>query len=122
MFQRAGLEEERIESVFVRFLRFANLGREPIRRDDIAPANPIKVVIEGTRTLDIALEGITRSVNKAAISGQVLSENLSCANISFDFLDYKDGALIKVLTVSGNNELKLSGDVIGMPEGIKKSE
>ena len=53
LFQRKGEPEEKIESVFTTFLKFANLGKEPIRGTDIAPANPLRVNIEGTRTLDI---------------------------------------------------------------------
>ena len=40
----------------------------------------------------------------------------------FDFLDYKDGALIKILTVGNKGKISLSGDIIGMPEGIKNIE
>jgi hypothetical protein len=41
IFRRKGEAEERIANAHVRFLRFANLGKEPIRRSDIAPANPL---------------------------------------------------------------------------------
>ena len=118
-YQRKGLQEERLESVFTRFLRFANLGREPIRREDITRLNPLKIKIEGVRTLDIALASITRRVNNLAITNQSLSENSAYADITFDYLDYKDGALIKILTVGGEGTVILSGDIIGMPDGIK---
>lgn len=118
-YQRKGFRKERLESVFTRFLRFVNLGREPLRREDITHLNPIRIKIEGVRTLDIALAGVTRGVNNVAINNQSLSENSASADITFDYLDYKDGALIKILTVSDEGTAMLSGDIIGMPDGIK---
>ena len=119
LFQRKGSGEERIESVYTTFLKFANLGKEPIRGHDIAPANPVKINIAGTRTLDIQIAGITRKVNSVSLRNQVIEQERASAEVYFDFLDNKDGALIKVLTVGNKGKISLSGDIIGMPEGIK---
>jgi hypothetical protein len=119
LFQRKGSGEERIKSVYTTFLKFANLGKEPIRGNDIAPANPIKINIEGARTLDIQIAGITREVNNVSLRNQVMEREKASAEVRFDFLDNKDGALIKVLTVGNKGKISLSGDIIGMPEGIK---
>ena len=116
--QRPGLPEERIKSAHVRFLRFANLGKEPIRREDIAPANPLAIIVEGVRTLDISVAGVTRPVNKLTISELSVSADTSRAEIVFDFLDYQDGSIVKVLTEGGAGTMRLVGDIIGMPGGI----
>jgi hypothetical protein len=122
LFQRTGLPEERIKSVYTHFLRFVNLGREPIRKTDIAPANPLKIAVEGVRTLDIGVATVNRPVNKVIISNPTISEHISKADITFDFLDYQDGAVIKILTEGSKCKIELSGDIIGMPRGIKKSQ
>lgn len=119
LFQRKGSKAERIESVYTTFLKFANLGKESIRGSDIASANPIKVIIEGARTLDVQISGITRKVNNVFLRNQVKEDTEASAEVYFDFLDYRDGALIKILTVGNKGEISLSGDIIGMPEGIK---
>jgi len=119
VFQRKGSIEERISSVYTTFLKFANLGREPIRGLDIAPANPISVKVEGARTLDIQISATTREVNNVSIINRSINDNDSSAEIRFDFLDYQDGALIKILTVGNKGKISLSGDIIGMPNGIK---
>src|SRR4030042_2956046 len=121
LFQRKGADEERIESVYTTFLKFANLGKESIRGNDITPANPVKINIEGTRTLDIQIAGITRKVNSVSLRSQVIEQERASAEVYFDFLDNKDGALIKVLTVGNKGKISLSGDIIGMPEGIKNA-
>jgi hypothetical protein len=118
-YQRKGFQEERFESVYTRFLRFANLGRESIRREDIAPANPIQVKIDGVRTLDIALTQVSRRVNNIEITGQSISENSASAGLAFDYLDHDDGGLIQILTVTSQGAVSLMGDVIGMPNGIR---
>jgi len=120
IFQHHGKPEERLDSVYVRFLRFANLGRESIRKDDIAPANPLRISVEGVRTLDITLSGVSRSVNRVALTKQSISEDNYSANITFDYLDNKDGAVIKILTVGGEGTPVIYGDIIGIPSGIKK--
>jgi len=121
LFQRKGADEERIDSVYTTFLKFANLGKESIRGNEIAPANPVKINIEGTRTLDIQIAGITRKVNSVSLRNQVIEQERAAAEVYFDFLDNKDGALIKVLTVGNKGKISLSGDIIGMPEGIKNA-
>ncbi len=117
--ERKGMKEERIESVHTTFLRFANLGRESIRGIDIAPSNPLRVEVEGTRTLDIKVAGVTRKVNDIQMDNQVLEDNRASAELNFDFLDYQDGALVKILTVGDEGKISLEGDIIGMPEGIQ---
>lgn len=119
IFQHHGQPEERLDSVYVRFLRFVNLGRESIRKDDIAPANPLRISVEGVRTLDITLSGVSRSVNRVALTKQSISEDNYSANITFDYLDHKDGAVIKILTVGGEGTPVIYGDIIGIPSGIK---
>ena len=122
LFQRKGSTAEKIESVFTTFLKFANLGKESIRGSDIAPANPIRVNIKGARTLDIQVAGITRKVNNVSLKNQVKKGEQASVNVNFEFLDYQDGALIKILSVGNKGKISLTGDIIGMPEGIKNIE
>ena len=119
VFCRKGEKEERISSAHVQFLRFANLGRESIRRTDIAPSNPLRVYVQGARTLDISLSSASRAVNGVTASGVELTDHSAYADINFDFLDFQDGGVVKVLTEGGSAKIQLVGDIIGMPEGIR---
>lgn len=122
LFQRKGSIEEKIGSVYTTFLKFANLGKEPILGSDIAPANPLKVTVKGARILDIQVAGITREVNNVSLRNQVKEDEQASAYVAFDFLDYRDGALIKILSVGNKGNISLEGDIIGMPEGINNIE
>jgi len=122
LFQRKGQGEERLSSAHVSFLRFANLGKEPIRGTDIAPANPVRVSVKGCRVLDIALAGASRPVAKVVVSGVVLGKEESHADIAFDFLDYQDGGVVKILTEGVRGKVMLTGDIIGMPSGIRRCD
>lgn len=113
--------EEVIDAAFVSYLVFANFGKEPIRAQDIAPSNPFRIEVEGARILDISLSGVHRDVNRISVRDIELGE-VSSAMIDFDFLDFKDGALIRVLSTARSAKLKLIGDIIGMPEGITRSD
>lgn len=122
IFERKGETEERISSAHVQFLRFANLGKEPIRRGDIAPANPLRVNIDGVRTLDIALSGSSRPVARVDIANIDLGREHAQADLTFDFLDFQDGGVVKILTEGGRAKINMSGDIIGMPEGIRRCD
>jgi hypothetical protein len=122
LFQRKGSITEKIDSVYTTFLKFANLGKEPIRGNDIAPANPLRVTVKGARILDMQVAGFTREVNNVSLRNQVMEAERASAYVDFDFLDYQDGALIKILSVGRMGNISLEGDIIGMPEGIKNIE
>jgi hypothetical protein len=119
----AGAEtEEVIEAAFVSYLRFANFGKEPIRRTDIAPANPLRIAVENERVLDISLSTQRRKVTRVALGEPAVGEDGGSAAITFDFLDLRDGAIIRVLTTGPRARLRLLGDIIGMPAGIRQSD
>lgn len=122
LFQRKGQGEERVSSAHVTFLRFANLGKEPIRGTDIAPTNPVRVTVKECRVLDISLAGASRSVANVSVSGVVLDKKESHADILFDFLDYQDGGVVKILTEGAIRKVALTGDIIGMPSGIRRCD
>lgn len=122
VFQKKGSPVERIESVYTTFLKFANFGKEPIRGSDIAPTNPIKISIEGTRALDISIAGFTRKVSNITLKNQIVGDTQASANVDFDFLDFQDGGLVKILTVGSKGKISITGDVIGMPDGITDVE
>lgn len=117
-FKASGGAEETIEGASLRLVRFANLGRESIYGRDNAPANPIRIEVAGARVLDIGIVDVKRKVNQIELSPPALTEGGGTADINFDFLDYKDGALIRVLTTGEAGSIKVVGDVIGMPSGI----
>jgi len=122
IFKRKGEMEERISSANVQFLIFANLGKEPIRRCDIAPANPLRINIDGERTLDIALSSSSRTVAGIDIANIELGKEHTQAELTFDFLDFQDGGVIKILTEGESAKINMSGDIIGMPEGIRRCD
>jgi hypothetical protein len=118
---RAGAadEDEVIEAAYVTYLRFANFGKEPIRSQDIAPANPLRVRVTGTRVLDISLAGVRREVTQVRTGDPDLGEEESSATVSFDFLDQEDGGLIRILSTDRKaKSIELVGDIIGMPAGV----
>lgn len=122
LFQRPGGPEERIGSAHVRFVRIANLGKEPIRRIDIAPASPLKLVVDGVRVLDIAISSVSRSVIGLKLDDPRYTDDAAEVLLTFDFLDHEDGGVIRILTVGGRGEVTVIGDIVGMPDGIKRSD
>jgi hypothetical protein len=122
VYTKAGGQDERIDAAFVHFLRFANFGREPIRREDIAPHNRLRIQVEGTRVLDFAIEAVRRSVCAIALEQNIPSGEFEEANVDFDFLDYHDGALVRILTISPPKRVELVGDIVGMPAGIVRAD
>lgn len=121
-YKRGDGEEEVVEAAFVTYLVFANFGKEPIRAQDIASSNPLRIEVRGARVLDVSLAGSHRDVNQIELRSIDLDENSASAEITFDFLDFRDGGLIRVLSTTRAKNLQLSGDIIGMPEGMSRSD
>jgi hypothetical protein len=113
-----GKTDEAIGAAYVTYGLLANLGREPIRRGDIAPANPLRIEVDGARVLTIEVERATRSVCQISLGTASASGNTTAAPLTFDFLDGADGALIRILSDGRPSDVRLVGDVIGMPSGI----
>ena len=111
--------EEQIDSAYISYLRFANFGREPIRRTDIATADPLRIEVLGVRTLSIRLETTTREVTKLRVSKlSVEDPERSVAPVDFDFLDYHDGGLVQIMTTDRPKDIRMRGVVVGMPDGV----
>jgi len=121
-YKRGDGGDEVVDAAFVTYLVFANFGREPIRAQDIAPSNPLRIEIEDVRVLDISLAGSHRDVNRIQLDSVSLGNQMSSAEIRFDYLDFQDGGLIRVLSTGRAKKLKLRGDIIGMPEGMIRSD
>ncbi|HYG09842.1 MAG TPA: hypothetical protein VD835_07715 [Pyrinomonadaceae bacterium] len=122
-YERVGAEPVNIKGAYLWLITLGNLGKEPIRREDIAPSDRLRVVIRNAKVLDIAKAGITREViNFDVVPFEEKADGLAESIISFDFLDYRDAASIRVLTDSAEARITVQGTIIGMPEGIKAQD
>lgn len=115
-------DEEVIDAAYVTYLRFANFGKEPIRANDIPAATPLTVCAAGDRVLDISLSASRRPVSRIQIEPLSSGDTASNAALSFDFLDFHDGGVIRVLSSGRHVEVSLAGDIIGMPAGITRAK
>jgi hypothetical protein len=119
--ERPGTDPRIFDAAYLTFVRFANFGREPIRKDDIAPANPLIVEAETDapgEILDVSLSSSSRRVTSVAVGDTINLAQSAQSRIVFDFLDYHDGGIIRVLSSAQPTSVKLRGDIIGMRTGI----
>ncbi len=70
--------------------------------------------------LEVSLVGVTREVCQIALSQVDRDDGIASAHLTFEFLDFLDGALVRVVTDNKYSEIALEGTIIGMPEGIRK--
>ena len=112
-------EQKEIESAFLTEFRFANFGRDPIRADDFVPRNPVKLLVEGCKVLDISMSGVAREVNGIRLKNVQTESDKASVEILWDFLDHKDGARIRILSDGKPRNLEMVGDIVGMTQGIQ---
>jgi hypothetical protein len=120
VYDRDGADPVSIKGAYLTFVRVANLGKEPIRRDDLAGSDHPRLSIQNSRILDWGIAGCSREVINFSLSPA--DEGNECNNtflLGFDFLDYQDGVLIRFMT-DGPPNVSLQGTVIGMPKGIPR--
>lgn len=131
VYEREGAAPVNVQGAYLRFVKIGNLGKEPIRREDIAASDPLRIVIRGAKVLDIATASVSRKVinfridrfEESEIQNDThqlrnLKDIVTDATISFDFLDYQDGAIIRILTDTRRARISIMGTIIGMPEGV----
>ena len=119
IYEKEGVEPVNINGAYLHFVRIANLGKEPIRREDLVTSDPLQLQILDATVLDIAVASVSRQVINFALSRlDETDKTISIAKLSFDFLDCRDGAVIRILTNSPSAKLILQGTIIGMPAGI----
>jgi hypothetical protein len=107
-----------VHGCYVTTVMLANLGREPIRREDLAKSDPLRLEISNAKVLDIAEAGVTRKVIGFELSAPVDRDGVVTAEVTFAFLDHQDAAQIRVLTESPRAKIRVLGTVVGMPDGI----
>lgn len=119
IYEREGTEPLNVKGAYLRFVRICNFGKEPIRRDDIAASDPLRLEIEHARILDLAVADVSRKVINFQITpNQSNDGGATSTQITFDFLDYLDGAGIRVLTDRPRTSIRLLGTIIGIPGGL----
>jgi len=112
-------EQEEIQSAFLTEFRFANFGRDSIRADDFVPRNPVKLVVEGCKVLDISMSGVAREANGIRLGEVETKGDVASVEVLWDYLDHKDGARLRILSDGRPKNLVMFGDIVGMPQGIQ---
>jgi hypothetical protein len=121
VYEQRGARAIKVKGAYLHFLRIGNLGRDPVRRQDLVPSDPMRVEVRGGKVLDIAITSKPRpGVNFSVGPVQVRTDGSSSTEMEFDFMDCGDGAVITLLSDSPQAAIKVEGSVIGMPDGIRR--
>jgi hypothetical protein len=124
VYKQADAAPTYIEHAFTQFLRFINIGHVPINKSDLTDVDALRIEIIGGNVLAATLVSETREACKIVLHPLEVNENddITTIHLDFNFLDYLDGALIQLLTGREQFQTSLKGTIIGMPNGITKSE
>lgn len=101
-----------IENLTITKALFWNDGRDTIRFEDIAQADPLRFTIEENgNILDAKIIQVRTEANQFQIN---VSENNLCAVVSFDFIDKDEGAVFQLLhTGKSFRDIKFTGRIKG---------
>jgi hypothetical protein len=85
---------ENVKNLSISRIAFWNDGKETINKTDISQAEPLMIEItKGCRILDVKLILTSNTANQF----ELLEIQDTYVMVSFDFLDYQDGALIQII-------------------------
>lgn len=94
-----------------------NGGTNVLRREDLAPADPLKFVIGGeNRILNVDVE-MSRPVNRVVVD---VDESGKTAAVAFDFLDPNEGFVCKIAHTAERGKINLTGTVMGAPRSPER--
>lgn len=114
--------QKKIENLTITNIAFWNAGRETIRKEDIAKADPLKIVVNDKyEILDSEVIKMTNDANLV----EAIKENNKSFIITFDYLDKGEGAVIRVIhTGQLLKDIDFIGKIIGagtpkqVPRGV----
>lgn len=123
--QQKGQPGIQVDGVYAHYVALANIGADPIRREDLPETDPLVLTLTKGRVLSVVVEDVTRD----AIGFQIeqpkgvvnLDDPVSSSlllRITFEFLDQNDGAVLCVMTDSPDTRLAVKGTVIDMRHGV----
>ncbi len=122
VYEDEGSEPIYVEDAYASYIRFSNLGNEPITRDDIAKKDRFRLELFGSDILTISLLEVTRDSCGIELGKIEDNEDHISINIDFEFLDKSDGGLIQILSKNDKYLAKVKGTIIGMPKGIQETK
>jgi hypothetical protein len=110
---------EEVNRVFTTYFWFWNGGKKPISKSDVPNNTDIRLVlsdkVHNVRVLDCNVVKTSRDAINFAIS----KFDNNSITMSFDFLDYKDGAAIEVQHSGGfDTKFEVNGIILGAPGGV----
>jgi hypothetical protein len=95
-----------------------NAGKAPLRGSDISHLDPIALSFGSDgEILKANIEKRSRSANSLKL--HLFEDEKSKLFISFEFLDYNDGAYIRVLHSGDRLEPGFSATIVGLPKGLE---
>lgn len=93
-----------------------NDGNTTLSTNQITASDPLRIEIHGeSELLDVDVSRVSREVN--AFTANISPNSPSTIDISFDYLDPKDGALIRILHTK-EVDFNVKGTLRGLPSGV----
>ena len=110
-----------VHQVTSTFIWFWNAGRRPIKSEDIPATQPLVLQIKDEAARATILDFAIRKVSRPAINFQVAKLDDARLRLTFDFLDFHDGAVVEVQHVGGPLSIpEITGVVLGAPAGMRR--
>jgi hypothetical protein len=107
-----------VQRVISNTITIWNSGSRTIAKSQVVDTDRLRISVDrGSRILSTEILRTTRSVNAFTLSIESVSP--STAQITFEFLDPRDGATVRILHDGKDDYATISGTVMGMPKGIR---
>lgn len=98
-----------VEKITASKIIFWNNSFSEIRKSDIAEAAPFKISLKNGKIIDVSILKGSETSNKISITH--ISE--TDINITFDYLNRKDGGIIQIMHTGDEDSINISGGIIG---------
>jgi hypothetical protein len=110
---------KKVETLTISRIAFWSRGMATIDRNDIAPADPLRIVgVGGAQLLDVKLVQVNSEPSQFAAK---LNPEGREAHLTFDFLDHDQGAVFQVIhTGTSSNDVTVVGTIKGAGTPVKR--
>ncbi|MCA1578337.1 MAG: hypothetical protein LC794_13350 [Acidobacteria bacterium] len=113
---------EKVEQVTSTLIWFWNEGKRPIKKEDLSRSQPLLIKLQSDETPIEILDVSVRKSSRDAIGFKAIKNSHSSVSVEFEFLDYRDGAVVEIQhTGTRQTSVEVVGVVLGSPKGIRRA-
>jgi hypothetical protein len=93
----------KVETLSYTKVAFWNIGKETIKKDDLSNEDPLRIIVKDEKVYDVEIIYTSKKANNFIIDNSITKNEIY---LTFDYIDYNQGVIIKIIHSGNTNSFK----------------